>query len=668
MSTISTFKSAARIKHESNLQQYIATAQAQHNVWKDLPGFDWQASVWPTLRGNLSFHKFSPKPDADNIYEATSEPFNDDFIDFAKAYILTTRKGDAAKTHNRDVAVLRILEAAMMSSGGVAAPSHLTQKHMEKACLILESNYQDTLGMGAALQLLVRHIATNDLCMGLATWTHPFKNKRAPGEAYKPATKLPDDNALLAIAEVFSDGYRYPLSSETIYITGICAIYLSAPMRIGESSWLTLRSLGRAPDSLGKMQSYIDHYSPKTKRFYTKEVPAVMAGHCKEAFRRMEEEYAPARALAKHLESGSEMFFRHVNCPQVAEDQILTQDQLMAALGRKDLTSVRHFLRTITGIGNSTGWTLQTLWPHIVRANLKENPYFPYQLDPRLYVETPPKMSESLICLLSGQLATRETNPVILTANAPVYFHNRTRLQSTNRIKHSFFTKHGFEGLFLTSHQMRHFLNTAADEAGSDIEFITQWSGRASIRQTRDYIHTDPHRAAQKVGARLIPVQEVDPEPITKEEYDVREKGPIITTRYGICMHPWTVSPCEKSADCLNCSELLHCKGHKASLDAVIEERDRVKENLDAALAEIEAGRRAATRWVEQFQKYLERLNSVIAMHNDPSIEDGSPVQMLGKDFSQAKRILAKTGSELPKFSQEYGSDLLDFMKQLVSN
>jgi hypothetical protein len=214
---------------------------------------------------------------------------------------------------------------------------------------------------------------------------------------------------------------------------------------------------------------------------------------------------------------------------------------------------------------------------------------------------------------------------------------------------------------------MRHFLNTAADEAGTDIEFITQWSGRASFQQTRDYIHRDQDRIAKQLGERFIPVNEVDPEPISKEEYDLREKGPIITTRYGVCMHPWTVSPCEKSGDCLNCSELLHCKGHKASLGAVIEERDHVKENLDVALAEIEAGRKVVTRWVEQFQKYLERLNAIVAMHTDPSIEDGSPVQMQGKDFSQAKRILAKTGPEPLALSQEYSSDLLAFMKNLVS-
>jgi hypothetical protein len=62
------------------------------------------------------------------------------------------------------------------------------------------------------------------------------------------------------------------------------------------------------------------------------------------------------------------------------------------------------------------------------------------------------------------------------------------------------------------------------------IEIITQWSGRASVQQTRDYIHQDPVRKASKYGSHIIPVADVTPEPITAAEYDTRSKGPITTT------------------------------------------------------------------------------------------------------------------------------------------
>jgi hypothetical protein len=147
-------------------------------------------------------------------------------------------------------------------------------------------------------------------------------------------------------------------------------------------------------------------------------------------------------------------------------------------------------------------------------------------------------------------------------------------------------------------------------------------------------------RKAEMYSAGVIPVADVTPEPITAAQYSILDKGPIITTRYGICTHAWTISPCQKSGDCLNCSELLHCKGHKNSLAAVKVERGQVAENLAATVKEIEAGNRPATRWVETHSRYLERLNQIVAMHENPDIPDGSPVQMVGKDFTHAQRIL----------------------------
>ncbi|MGY1917419.1 hypothetical protein ACW9IF_00685 [Pseudomonas tolaasii] len=76
-------------------------------------------------------------------------------------------------------------------------------------------------------------------------------------------------------------------------------------------------------------------------------------------------------------------------------------------------------------------------------------------------------------------------------------------------------------------------------------------------------------------------------------------------------------------------------------------ERAHVAENLEAALKEIEAGNRAATRWVDRHQLYLVRLDEIVAMHKNPAIPNRSPVQMVGHDFTHAKRILTTKHPEL---------------------
>jgi hypothetical protein len=235
----------------------------------------------------------------------------------------------------------------------------------------------------------------------------------------------------------------------------------------------------------------------------------------------------------------------------------------------------------------------------------------------------------------------------------------------------SFLTRHGYRDIKLKSHELRHFLNTAAEEAGVGIDVITEWSGRASVGQSRVYMHKDPDRRARTLGDKRLAVVELKPEPITKSEYDLREKGPIITTRYGICTHPWTIDPCQKSGDCLNCSELLHCKGHKRSLAAVVTERDMVAENLTATMKEIEAGNRPATRWVDTHTRYLERLGQIIEMHQNPEIPDGSPVQMVGKDFTHAKRVIdGKRPDRVTSanLSDVYSQDLLNCLKELMES
>lgn len=149
------------------------------------------------------------------------------------------------------------------------------------------------------------------------------------------------------------------------------------------------------------------------------------------------------------------------------------------------------------------------------------------------------------------------------------------------------------------------------------------------------------------------------------------EFGPIITTRYGICTHDYTLAPCNKHADCLNCSELLLCKGHKRSIAAITEERGRVAENLAASQTKIDAGERVASRWHQVHTETLTRLDQLIQVMTDPSIEDGSAIQIQGKDFSHQARVMESrpefqlnNNAESPDFS--YSDDVAACLQMLA--
>lgn len=657
------FQSKIQLTNQQNLANYIHQAQHVSPVWKNLPGFSWSANVWNTPRGALRFMKYGVKLHARGL-PTPGQQFDSGYMEFAKAYLLNSRGGDPSKTFRVEYLAVQIVGAALTEVDGYADITRLSSLHLEKAVEIIRKRKKNLLYPAVALKNLVRVVAQQNITSNnLKYWQHPFTAKEIKKSNESTKVSLPDDDALLAFAEIFARGYHGDLNDEAVYVSSITAILLSVPMRISEKLRLRLDSLKSEKDTHGVTQWYLHHYSTKNKKIVTKGIPAVMADHCREAFRRLEIITGEGRKLALHLESGSTEFFPHPGVPAVPADQILTPQQVMEALGRPTIASAETMIKQLTGNYQLGGWTLDTLWSVIRTYNMRINPFFPYQVNPDLYPVKPPKMSESLLCFQRYQLAEYKTTcPVLVTPTTQHYYSTRvapSKASSINgKIYDSFLSRYGYPDTSLRSHQLRHFLNTAAKEAGQSIEFITHWSGRASVKQTRDYIHQDPEREARKLSESLIPVADVTPEPITAAEYDVRKKGPIIATRYGICTHAWTTSACQKSGDCLNCSDLLHCKGHKTSLQAVKVERDHVAENLAATLKEIDAGNRPATRWVDTHTRYLERLNQIVVMHENPDIPDGSPVQMVGKDFTHAKRILAKKQPQLDKDS--IVTDILD--------
>lgn len=672
MTVESLFTPRSAITNSRNLQKYISYAKNQRLLWGNIPDFDWDANVWRLARNAVRFLKL----DVDlhkSITATADQTFGPEYIDFAKAFILSSRRGRYSKDVSKQRSALQLIEAALIKLNGRADITKLSEAHLDCAVELTRERYVGVVGIGLALQELVEEVANNNITSNaIRHWKHPFRRGGRDANYYKSSTKLPGDEAILALAEIFSNGYNDEIDDESVYITGITCVFLSAPMRIGEQPWLKLDSLEEDMDANGHTQKFLRYFVAKIQKTVTKEIPEVMAELCGEAFRRLKKITEEGRKLALHYESGSELFYPHPDCPVVDPDQVLTKDQVAAALGRSSRTCAQSLVKCMVGDCSLTGWTLKTLWVAVVQYNKQKNPFFPYQVDPCLYRVKPPKMSESLLCFRMHQLSNGFTSsPILLAPINGDYF--ATRL-SKNRRDHkigglSFFDRHGYGNIILGSHQLRHFLNTAAEEAGVNIERITVWSGRASVQQSRTYMHKDSARTSRQAGDHLLEVKDVTNVPITEEEYDIRNKGPIITTRYGICTHPWTVSACEKSADCLNCSELLHCKGHKKSLAAVERERGHVAENLEASLKEIAQGNRVAARWVEFHQRYLARLNDIVAMHTNPAIEDGSPVQMVGNDFTQAKRIISNKHPQrlkVDELSGVYGTDLLECLKELM--
>ncbi len=606
-----------------------------------------------------------------------------EFGDFAKAYIRYTQHLKPTQTFTRSILALQLLEEAMIRLDGQASICNAESRHFVTAGhILLEENIQDRSGVGGALEVLGLTISANKLTTNRIIWTHPFvgklKNPGAPenlSQEQKEA-KLPCSDAIWAIAEVFANGYTTEQDEEDVFITCTTALLLSFPVRIGELAFFRTTPHTYELNKNGEAELILKGFSPKTKRYMVKAVIDVVAPVTEEAISRLQEITNEGRKLALYLESGNKCFYRHESCPDIADHELLTPTQVKDALGLKTIGSAETFLLKYTGHYSLTGFTLNSLWQIVVKHNQKLNPNFPYQA-PEIKGRHRLKMSESLMCLRYNQLSSSlSTSPVFLAPYNRDYYSKRMTNEILQRgdkeVTMSFFHKHHYGDIKLNSHQFRHLLNTMAQQAGIPIEIITEWSNRASKRQTATYMHENPERIAQKIAENRIPAINISHEPVTLEEYrNARPKGPTIVTPYGICNHDWTVSYCNKFKDCLNCSEHVFCKGHKRSIKEIEFERDSIKENLDAAFAEIKAGNRAADRWYESHYIRHNRYIELIKVMTSPEIPDGTPIQSTALDFSHEQRIIQKVSPgpiEHPSLiaNSTLSDDVLDCLKLLM--
>ena len=95
--------------------------------------------------------------------------------------------------------------------------------------------------------------------------------------------------------------------------------------------------------------------------------------------------------------------------------------------------------------------------------------------------------------------------------------------------------------------------------------------------------------------------------PVTLQDFNLREPGPIHRTEFGYCLHDWLMSPCDKYRDCLNCTEQVSVKGDAEQYARIKARVEQVQVSCDSARKEMERGTAGANRWLEYNLKTLIR-------------------------------------------------------------
>lgn len=694
-----SFNPNPELSPKTNLKKFIAYCRDELTLWADTSApsdnvkdarsapFNWESSTWPNghSAGRIRFVNQASTGLHWSVEPAPDQLIHPAMVDVVKAYL---RYRHTLKPHanaSREVQAFRALEQALVEDMQTPDITQLHEGHFRRAGELLEGYSARQYIIVSMLQVLELLSEMLIVPAEVVHWQNPYLGARSytnlRGSNAPAAVKLAkaaDQDAFFSIADVFSRPLSQ-LDDSDIMVTSVTALLLSAPMRIGETLRWRADCLRTDKDKNGEEQRYLAYYVPKTKSYVRKAVPTTMGEVAQEAVDRLLKISEEPRRLALYMESNPQKFYRHANCPAVPDDQVLTPKQVSEALGFANTNSCEEFLKKYTGNYSLTGFTLDSLWQIVLAEHHKQNPHFPYQEKPANGLK-PLKMSESLMCFQRLQFGVRVgKSPVLLAPFNPDHYRKRldgaVKPNRSNQRPMCFFTKHGFDPVRLNPHSLRHFVNRLAKQGGMSIEAITEWSTRASVQQSRTYLHETPEqirdRAATLHGHKqeqqhLIPVTEVE-----AESYGA---GPYHRSRYGICRRSWRAGPCIKFADCTNCSELLACKGDKIALEAIKGDLLHMNRTREAAERAVAAGERSGGLWLAKAEPQMARLIELVNIMENPDIPDGSPIQVKGTDFSHESVLVAEKAEEAgvmlldkEQLAIEYGQDLLDCLDMLAS-
>jgi hypothetical protein len=639
MGQVIQFSTKDSLTAAENLREFIRICKEDLTAFgTDLNWNDWK---W---KGFVHFTKLGvPSRGAED-----SDRLDDAFMDFAKAYFRYQQANQPTGTKNESKA-LRVIEAALLQVKQDANIAGLDMTVLDEAASLGRSAYSPGAAYhcGREIERLARFVTSKHLiASSVGTWKSPIPRRKditiQTGREAKAVQekKLPNRAAFDALAEIFSNN---PHNPKDIFTTCTFALSMCVPARGTELLELPADLEWEEPDKNNVMRYGWRYFSGKGYEGDVKWVPGEMVPIATLAVSRILALTKEARLLAHWIEKNPGRFYRHPNCPNVADEQPLSAEQLAAALG-VTVSGLNAY-----GFSESLGkHTLNSLWEWVIS---RQPDGFPW-----INKERKIKYSNALFCMTRNMLHDqRGTSPVILWApDINVYNNDLSPRESLKDDDHkSIFDRWGYKGskgerLKLTSHQARHLLNTLGNRAGMSQEDIAKWSGRKDQRQNRTYNHMTEFEmvaAAEAVDPGLTlfgPKGDITPlAPITSRELDLIERGPVHVTEFGACVHDWIMSPCDKFRDCLNCQEAAFIKGETDCLERIKAQFVQITRDFNEAKEAVAKGWAGVDRWYEAHEKKYTRLSQLIELLEDPSIPDGSIINLAdGTDYSHLRRTL----------------------------
>lgn len=626
---------------KQNLNDFISMCRDRLTVFG--AELDWNNNVWC---GICSFRALGAMGRTRNNDQFLSS----DIIQFSKAYVRYRQGINPSKSAHREITALRCIEKALLQTKEKAditlADHHVFDCAAEIAREAMTSTAYEA---GIHLMALSRFLGESGIIPFKLSWRSPISSrntiKKTNSKSLKlREQKLPTDHCLQYMAEMFANDLQSPRDR---FITSTFALLMCAPSRISEILELPAKCLHSESDQDGNACLGLRFYGAKGYGSDIKYIATDFKDIAIEAVRRLNELSAEGRKLSKWYEENPEKFYRHSACPNVDEHDALTNTQACEALGISQ-KNAKSALRQYFG----------SYKPYLDRCDRNEpltlsflNTYCHSQLPkswPWMNKERHIKYSDALFCVRFHELRDdKATSPVLVWAPESGTVGACLRGKKTSP---SIWQRHGYRNpdnspILMNSHQVRHFLNTTAQRGSLGQLDIARWSGRVNIHQNFTYNHmTDDEyvNQARQIGVGGV-LEKINTNiPVTFADLESVGEGIAHVTEYGFCVHDFSMVPCQKHRDCLNCSEQVCIKGDYKKLERLKIQRSGILMQLKKAQDACAEAVYGADRWSQHQRVTLERVEQLIDILERPDTPAGSIVKLnIDNDFSPLKREIS---------------------------
>lgn len=391
-------------------------------------------------------------------------------------------------------------------------------------------------------------------------------------------------------------------------------------------------------------------YSGKGYGGNVKWVPDVMAPVVQEAIKRIRSLTEEGRSLGTWLEKNPDMIFIHPDSIHRDRSKSLSEIEACEALGFELSTDqAKQRMYHLYGFKRGDLITLDSLWDKL-KNRVPDG--FPW-INEKAGVRYSNGLFSMQSNILHAQRSTVRVLPWLPDAN--IVNNDLSPRESLGEGRHSsIFARYGFSHrdgspMHITTHQMRHMIDTMGHRGGMSEEEIARFAGRADSKQNRVYNHISDKEIAERYEKAIIDAGYektllIHCEPVGRDAYDLAPKGPIHRTVWGYCVHDFATSPCGLHRDCTNCEEHLCEKRNQTKSELEIKLAD-IEENLEASEQAMKDGHYGADRWYEHHKLSAARLRELITIHEDESVPDGSLIRLRQAHApSHSSRALAARG------------------------